>query len=710
LDEALKEEFNHEEEDKSVVGKQYNESLSSKEGTTETVVIISSSQKKDKENNVVFAKDNNSTSGLDGDTPQDTSLVSDSSTSKVKPHVISDGSTIAGNQNKLFEKSGGDAHNDPNPAKQTSTNQETNTSSGHTSTSTSTAEVDVDRIIDSHDNEYVLSKPNKEDSMGLTLDPLLLRDFTVLIGASAVAALGMEAIRQPTINGYFVAGSLVGPGGLGLIKEIVQVQSVSQIGVQLLLFTLGLEFSLSKLRAVRNVALFGGALQVTLMSLLGGVAAYVIGANRVSQGAFIGALLAMSSTSVVIKCFQEAKVAHVLHAQITIGMLVFQDCVVGLLFAFMPLLASGEMGGHLTLLDMAMIVGRISGILLATIVSAAVFAATILPSLAKTISRYSPDTFQMTALGFCLISGLITTRLGISAELGAFLAGVLLSATEQHDAVLTAVQPATRLFLALFVASTGLTITPAFLTEHLLVLAAAVALVMIVKSLVFSGVVLMFRYPVDTSFAVGLNMSQVGEFGFVLLSMANRQGLIPSQIYLLLMGTTALSLLLTPFVLQASMKLVGSSKASRREQHASDASGDNGNNNNNNSNSNNNNNNIGNTIINNSIGGYDEGHGSQGEDSSLLNAAEQATLQMVSRSISSKPLSAVGDGGTVELSSRKRDDQFVLTNGHTYGEHVGESHSTSSTENSLPSPSFRNGMDGFRRERGASLARRAPSR
>lgn len=691
LDEALKEEFNHEEEDKSMVGKQYNESLSSKEGTTETVVIISSSQKKDKENNAAIAKDNNSTSGLDGNTPQDTSLVSDSSgTSKVKPHVISDGlAGTAGNQDNLFEKSGGDAHKDPTPVKQTSTHQETNTSSGHTSTSASTSEVDVDRIIDSHDNEYVLSKPNKEDSMGLTLDPLLLRDFTVLIGASALAALGMEAIRQPTINGYFVAGSLVGPGGLGLIKEIVQVQSVSQIGVQLLLFTLGLEFSLSKLRAVRNVALFGGALQVTLMSLLSGVAAYVIGAG-VSQGAFIGALLAMSSTSVVIKCFQEAKVAHVLHAQITIGMLVFQDCVVGLLFAFMPLLASGEMGGHLTLLDMAKIVGRISGILLATIVGAVVIAATILPSLAKTISRYSPDTFQMTALGFCLISGLITTRLGISAELGAFLAGVLLSATEQQDAVLTAVQPATRLFLALFVASTGLTITPAFLTEHLLVLAAAVALVMIVKSLVFSGVVLMFRYPVDTSFAVGLNMSQVGEFGFVLLSMANRQGLIQSQIYLLLMGTTALSLLLTPFVLQASMKIAGSSKASRREQHGADGSGDNGNNGNN-------------------IGGYNEGHASQGEDSSLLNAAEQATLQMVSRSISSKPPSAVGDGGTIEWSNRKRDDQFVLTNGQ-YGEHGGESHSTSSTENSLPSPSFRNGMDGFRRERGASLARRAPSR
>lgn len=673
----MKEEFNHEEDDKSAVGKQYNESLSSKEGTTETVVIISSSQKKDKESI-------NGTSVLDNKRKEGRQISDPSQIGQ--PHQSGDDASGQTHRNRSKPLHNGGKPTDAKLTEKTS-NKETNrdnlTSVPVASTTPTTTEVDVDRIIDSHDNEYVLSKPNKEDSMGLTLDPLLLRDFTILIGASALAALGMEALRQPTINGYFVAGSLVGPGGLGLIKEIVQVQSVSQIGVQLLLFTLGLEFNLSKLRAVRNVALFGGALQVTLMAMLSGVAAYVIGAG-VSQGAFIGALLAMSSTSVVIKCFQEAKVAHVLHAQITIGMLVFQDCVVGLLFAFMPLLASGEMGGHLTILDMVLIVGRISGVLLATIVGAALIAATVLPFMARAIARYSPDTFQMTALGFCLISGLITTRLGISAELGAFLAGILLSSTEQHEAVLTAVQPATRLFLALFVASTGLTITPAFLTEHLIFLAAAVALVMVVKSLVFSGVVLMFRYPVDTSFAVGLNMSQVGEFGFVLLSMANRQGLIPSQIYLLLMGTTALSLLLTPFVLQASMKLAGSpSKFSRREQFAtSDASSDNNNDDDNNNNNSNNNNN--------------GGQGIYGEDSSLLNAAEQATLQMVS-TVTSKPTT---------LSPTAMDDRMRASNRAV----METSHSNSSTENSLPSPSFQNGMDGYRRERGASLARRAPSR
>jgi predicted Kef-type K+ transport protein len=131
---------------------------------------------------------------------------------------------------------------------------------------------------------------------------------------------------------------------------------------------------------------------------------------------------------------------------------------------------------------------------------------------------------------------MVTTRLGISGELGAFLAGVLLSSTEQQEAVLAAVQPASYLFLALFVASTGLTIPPSFLAEHFLVLTAGTLTIVIAKSLLFAGVVTVFRYPLDVSLAVGLNMAQVGEFGFVLLSLANRYNLVGSQVYLLLMG------------------------------------------------------------------------------------------------------------------------------------------------------------------------------
>ena len=507
LDEALKEEFSHEEEKKADVGKQFNETVSSNEGTTETVVIIS--QKKDKERAA------NRTAEYE------------------EQHLL---------------------HPDDDLEEILSDYEYDDEEDRHQSHSMS-GETDVDRIIDSKDNEYVLSKPNEEGSMGLTLDPRLIRDLGVLIAACAVLGLAMEMVRQPTINGYFVAGSLVGPGGLKWIKEIVQVQSVAQLGVVLLLFTLGLELNLGKLRSVRDVAIFGGALQIVLMSTLGGVAAAMIGAG-VHQGAFVGAMLSMSSTSVVVKCLQDARASHTPHAQITIGTLVLQDCVVGLLFAFMPVLANaGSNSDGLHISELLVVSGRVFAMLAVTIGVAVVAAKTFLPALARFISKFSAETFQMTILGFALAASMAATHVGVSAELGAFLAGVLLSVTEQQESMVVAAEPVTQLFLALFIASTGLTIPPAFISEHLLVLAAVVAVVVTAKSLIIAGVVLVFRFPMDTALAVGINLAQIGEFGFVLLSMANQQGIIPSQVYLLLMGSTALSLLLTPFMLQLSVRL-----------------------------------------------------------------------------------------------------------------------------------------------------------
>jgi len=417
-------------------------------------------------------------------------------------------------------------------------------------------ESDVDRIIDSHDNEYVLSKPNEEGSMGLTLDPQLIRDLSTIIATAALGGLAMELLGQPTINGYFVAGSLIGPGGAKWVKEIVQVQSMAQLGVQFLLFTLGLELSLGKLRTVRDVALLGGLLQIALTAALGGASAAAIGL-KTYHGAFVGALVAMSSTSVVVKCLQDARVGHQPHAQITIGTLVLQDCVVGLLFAFMPVLAdAANSSDGVSAMQLLSVGWRVLAKLALAVAIAVVATVIIMPRLTRAVSRFSSETFQISVLGFCLATAVATTRLGISGELGAFIAGVMLAATDHQEAALSAAEPVAHLFLALFIASTGLTISPVFLADHILVLAAGVAVVIAAKIVLIAGVVLAFRYPADTALAVGINLAQIGEFGFVLMSIANQQGPIGSQVYLLLMGITALSLLLTPFLLQISTRLI----------------------------------------------------------------------------------------------------------------------------------------------------------
>jgi Kef-type K+ transport system membrane component KefB len=511
LDDALKEEFRDEAEQQDNVGKQFNETVSKEEGKQETVVRITQKKEKDDED--------------EGE------------------------HTSQGTKKDLDIKNGNE--------------KDTSNEEKHLDMA---VESDVDRIIDSHDNEYVLSKPNTEGSLGLTLDPQLIRDMSLLIVFSAAAGQLMAAIGQPTINGYFLAGSLMGQGGFGLAKEIVQLQSISQLGVQFLLFTLGLELNLSKLKAVRNVALFGGLLEVALMSLMGALVAFIIGAGAY-HGAFIGALLAMSSTSIVVKCIQEGRAAHQPHAQITIGTLVLQDCVVGLIFAFMPVLASASSSGHgsFTIGEILQTIGKVFGTLTIAIILTVLFAALAASHFVKYLKKSSSETFQLSILGFGLAIALITTKLGISAELGAFMAGAALSSTEYQEFTLHAIEPTSNLFLALFVSSTGLTIPPAFLGEHILVLASGVALIIAAKTLLVASVVLLFGFPPHTALGVGINLAQVGEFGFVLLSIASRYGMIPHEVSLLLIGITALSLLMTPFLMQISLKVISKMSKSRFE-------------------------------------------------------------------------------------------------------------------------------------------------
>ncbi|KAI3427997.1 hypothetical protein D9Q98_006384 [Chlorella vulgaris] len=549
LDEVLKEEFKKEEEKKDDVGKHYNETVTSEEGTKETVIIISSKKKSN-------ATEEEKAGGKHGATTASSAAAADADASPGDARHIAGGSGGLGDGAALMGAlSAADAA--VASAEKAASGKEEEKKRKHDleEKMQDAAEADVDRIIDSKDNEYVLSKPN-DDTMGMNLDPQFVRDLTVLIAASAAAGLAMSAVGQPAINGYFVAGSLVGPGGLKLIKEIVQVQSVAQLGVQLLLFTLGLEFSLTKLRAVRNVALLGGLLQTALFAVLAGVGAMLIGTSA-AQGAFMGAMVAMSSTSIVVKVLADYRTSNTQQGQITIGTLIMQDCVVGLLFAFMPVLAAsgGSSGFDVALLLTVM--GRVVLKLAVLVGVALVVARVVLPPTMRALQRrFGPDSFQLAAIAFCLVCALATAKQGISGELGAFAAGIMLSATDQQEAVLHHLEPIMQFFVTLFISSTGLVLSPVFLMHHLPILAAGALTVMISKTVLITAVVKAFGYPLDTALAVGLNLSQIGEFVFVLLSVANQQSLLPESVYMLLMGVTALTLLLTPLTLQIANKFI----------------------------------------------------------------------------------------------------------------------------------------------------------
>ena len=396
---------------------------------------------------------------------------------------------------------------------------------------------DVERLVDSSDNEFVISNP-KSGTMELQQDLRLISDLVIILVSAAIGALLFTLLGQPLITGYLIAGSMVGPGGLGLVVELVQVETLAQFGIIFLLFALGVEFSFGKLRHVQSVAVFGGSMEILLMMLVCGVISDFTGAPS-KEGVFVGAFLSMSSTAVVIKCLMERGAMGTLHGQITIGTLILQDCTVGLLFALLPVL-----GGSHGIGEGVVSLIRVTLVMVAFLLGAVFLSRHVVPNLFRVISkRNNPELYQMTSVAFCLTIAWFSEHLGLSIELGAFVAGVMVSSTPYAEQVLKHVEPIRNVFAALFIASIGMIMNPFFLWIHLDVLVATLFVVVVFKCSLITLVVRAFGYSTRTSFTVGMSMAQVGEFSFVLLSRASNLGLVQRKLYLLLLGTTALSLI-----------------------------------------------------------------------------------------------------------------------------------------------------------------------
>ncbi|OAY53899.1 K(+) efflux antiporter 4 isoform X2 [Manihot esculenta] len=403
---------------------------------------------------------------------------------------------------------------------------------------------DMPTLIDRKDNVFIISNPKSKYPV-LQLDLRLISDLVVVIVSATCGGIAFACAGQPVITGYLLAGSIIGPGGLSFVSEMVQVETVAQFGVIFLLFALGLEFSTTKLRVVRAVAILGGLLQIFLFMCLCGITVSLCG-GKSSDGVFVGAFLSMSSTAVVLKFLMEKNSINSLHGQVTIGTLILQDCAVGLLFALLPVLggSSGILQGVMSMTKSLMLLVIFLAIL--TILSR-----TCVPWFLKLMISLSSETnelYQLASVAFCLLVAWCSDKLGLSLELGSFAAGVMISTTDLAQHTLEQVEPIRNFFAALFLASIGMLIHVHFLWNHVDILLAAVLLVIIIKTAVVATVVKAFRYNNKTSLLVGMSLAQIGEFAFVLLSRASNLHLVEGKLYLLLLGTTALSLVTTPLL------------------------------------------------------------------------------------------------------------------------------------------------------------------
>ncbi|CDN15942.1 Sodium/hydrogen exchanger family protein [Richelia intracellularis] len=326
---------------------------------------------------------------------------------------------------------------------------------------------------------------------------------------------------------------------------MVQVETLAQFGVAFLLFALGVEFSFAELKKVQKISLGGGGLQILLTILVTTLVSLGVGwVTSPAQGVFLGAILSLSSTAVVLKCLMERNETETAHGQVLLGILVVQDLALGLMLAVLPALdRPAESIGIAVLLALVSIGLFAAGALVAGI--------WVIPPLLRLLARTeSRELFLLGVVALCLGIALLTEYLGLSIEMGAFVAGLMISEVEYADQTLTYVEPLRDIFASLFFAAIGMLIDPVFLWHNLELILGLVALVVVGKFLIITPLVKLFRYPWKTALIAGLGLAQIGEFSFVLASEGRVLGLVSQRVYLLILGTTAVTLVITPFVLR----------------------------------------------------------------------------------------------------------------------------------------------------------------
>ena len=365
-------------------------------------------------------------------------------------------------------------------------------------------------------------------------------DLMVVLGAAATGGYLMSRIKQPVLLGYLASGLIVGPLGLGLITDTGNIQELAELGVAFLLFALGVQYSLEELNRVRNVALQGSVIQIGLTASIVGAIALTFGwVSSVPQGIFWGALLSLSSTAVVLKTLTERGEINTRHGQIMLAILIAQDLALGLMLAILP--AINQPGPLWQVIGLVLL--KVLGFLIAALIAGRWIIPVIIRQVARTESS---ELFLLTLIALCLGVALVTARLGLSIEIGAFVAGLMIAEIDYADHALAKVLPLRDTFASLFFVSIGMLINPGVLIDNGGSILGLVSLVMVGKALIVLPIVLWFGYSLKTAVLTSCGINQIGEFSFVLALVGLQNELISQDTYLLLLGTTAITLVLTP--------------------------------------------------------------------------------------------------------------------------------------------------------------------
>ncbi len=377
-------------------------------------------------------------------------------------------------------------------------------------------------------------------------------DLIIIVVAALFGGLLAQFFRQPLILGYIFAGILIGPFSGGAVSDPHEVEKLAEIGVALLLFALGLEFSLKELKPVKYIALIGTPLQMLLTMGYGYLVGGWLGWEH-GPSLWLGGIASLSSTMVILKTLMAQGMLGTLSSRVMVGILIVQDLAVVPLLILLPQLTSETQES--SLLVLALLKSA------AFLILMLVFGARLLPRLLAVIARWnSRELFLLTITTIGLGVGYITYLAGLSFAFGAFIAGMVLSESDYGHQALSDIIPLRDLFGLLFFTSVGMLLDPGFLLHHWSDIAWLIILVAVGKGLLMMAIVRAFGYGNVIPLAVGLTMFQIGEFSFVLGQLGFAGEFLSQEQYYYILAAAIISMVLTPLLSGLTAPLYGIKK------------------------------------------------------------------------------------------------------------------------------------------------------
>jgi CPA2 family monovalent cation:H+ antiporter-2 len=376
----------------------------------------------------------------------------------------------------------------------------------------------------------------------------VFEELLLLLLASVPIAFLFNRLRLPTLVGFMITGVVIGPHGFGLIREAEAIDFLAEIGVVLLLFTIGLEFSPRRIVEMRRLVLAGGGMQVVLTVGLVAALAYLLG-RPAGQAVFFGFLFALSSTAIVLKSYVERAEVDAPHGRAAVGILLFQDLSIVPMMLLVPVLGGGE-GVSTT-----QVLLRLGA---AAVALAVIFllARKVIPYLLRhVVSLRSPEVFIISVVLLCLGTSWLTSQFGLSLALGAFIAGMVLSESEYSHQIVADILPFRDVFNSVFFISIGMLLSLSALWSDLPTVVAWVGALVVGKALIVLAAVRLLGYSLRVALMAGLGLAQIGEFSFILAKAGLAAGLLSGGDYQRFLAASILSMIATPFLIRLAPRL-----------------------------------------------------------------------------------------------------------------------------------------------------------